>query len=201
MNNNCANFFIDLFTTYLADDYFDANVSGVPELGSIALVRRSIDAMGFSMLNEIISDKQARIIHKLFRGRHYQGRGFQLFEAILRVLYRNNYAIEQYWHPKATAISYPANIFTTTENPDTSNAFLTSRIFIRIPVSDTPDVTVLQKLALSLLPARIVAFVAASPPDNMILDAHDATPPPPVVEISPSDADSDFNDTFDLGHA
>ncbi|MDD5273278.1 MAG: hypothetical protein PHU14_11215, partial [Methylovulum sp.] len=149
------NLFMYLFNTNLASDLFDANVLANPQLGSMVLVRKALDEMGVSVINQILSDNQVRLIHKSWAWPHRQKRGLFMLRTLLQIIYQNGYKIEQYWHPKDSASinNYPNEVFLQSQTFDVSDTFLTSRILVTIPLDGQPYLSVLKKIALSIVPA------------------------------------------------
>jgi hypothetical protein len=193
--------FIDLFNDHLAESLFDANVLSAPQLGSIALVRKSLDDIGVSVINEIIGDKETRLIQKSWLWNHRQKRGFFMLRTLLQIIYKADYQIEPYFHPKATSSSYPADSYVQSDNPDITDTFLTSRILVTIPRDGNPYLPILKKIALSILPARIVVFFKSSSPEQTLLYCYGAITITPDIYVTESDATNIYTINYDAGGA
>lgn len=191
----------DLFAANLAADFFDANVLANPQLGSIALVRKALDGLGVSVINQLLDDTQIRLIHKSWAWTHRQKRGFFMLRTLLQIIYKEGYAIEPYWHPKATADNYPNDAFLLSENPDVDigAAFLTSRVLVTIPLDGQPYLEILRKIALSIVPARTVVLFRSSSPEPLLIYGYGAATVAPDLLVAQSGAATDDFTLFYIG--
>jgi len=166
--------FIELFSSHFSADFFDLNVLANPQLGSIALVRSSLDELGVSITDRLLTDTQIRVTHKSWSWTHQQKRGFFMLKTLLQIIYGEGFTIENYWHPKSTANDYPKDVFLQSITPDTSDAFLTSRVLVTIPLDGQPHLRVLRRIALSIVPARMVVFFKSLSTEQLLIYGYGA---------------------------
>lgn len=154
------NLFIALFTTYLAGDFYDANVSGAQHLGSFDLVRRSVTSDGLTMPQGDRAEEAARYIYRAWKARDKNGRGMIFLKTYLQVLFPNLCEVAQLWQEKGKP--YPTALHSTLENdgkfvPDPALHWLTSRIEIALDLTvEARSVLELTDIFRSIVPARLV---------------------------------------------
>ncbi len=164
--------FIDLFAEKLAAAVFDANVLGAAHLGSLDLVRKSVNSDGLALFQGDREEAATRYLYRAWKSGNVQGRGLHFLRTYLQMLYPNTWSIEQMWQNPSMA--YTSGMLTTEElnstflDPvyDRLVMVLTSRVKIAID-HDAPLATSFQKMLialLSILPARIVPEFRARAP-------------------------------------
>lgn len=100
--------FLDLFRSKLAAKVFDANVLGMPHLGSLDLVRRSVNAEGLALLQGAREDAATRYVYRAWKSRNAQGRGLHFLKTYLQLLFPDSFEVSQLWHDKN--FEYPKGI-------------------------------------------------------------------------------------------
>lgn len=108
--------FLDLFGAKLAAQSFDANVLGSAHLGSLDLVRKSVNTDGLAMLSGDSEEASTRYLYRAWKSRNTQGRGVHFLRTYLQMLFPNKCSVVQLWHKKTDI--YPRRLSTT--NPDFS---------------------------------------------------------------------------------
>lgn len=168
--------FVYLFKTYLAQDADDVMNVALPEKGSLNLLRRAMNDNGFVLMENANTDlnpnyeNNIRMIFNAWRGRNFNGRGLAFLTTLINTLYPGAGLVEQLWQPKSQP--YGTGLFSETENPDTSNAWLTSRV--RVTIASSENLAALRGLINYTIPARFVieyvlhqpSIVAGPAPDN-----------------------------------
>jgi hypothetical protein len=92
--------FLDLFRSKMATEVFDANVLGVPHLGSMNLVRRTVNADGLVLLQGDREEAATRYLYRAWKSRNAQGRGTHFLRTYLQMLFPNAFEVHQLWHSK-----------------------------------------------------------------------------------------------------
>jgi len=150
--------FIQVFNEHLASDIQDILSLATPEKGSMALLRKSLNNNGFAILENVNTDaypnyeSNLRLVFKMWLGLNYNGRGLAFLEALVSTMYPTGSSVRQLWQPKSEA--YGTGLFTIDENPDISDAWLTSRV--RITLSTSESLATLQGMVAYTIPARFV---------------------------------------------
>lgn len=133
--------FIDLFEEYLRKQEREANVYGMPHLGSFELVSRHVERDGLSLLNN--EDEPAmRYLFKAWKSRNPK-RGLHFLRTYLQLLWPDSWEVDQQWQdknePYPTALS-PVRYIPTATNDDASDThYLTCRIVAAIQFKGTPE--------------------------------------------------------------
>ena len=148
--------FKELFLKYFQDDMTDLINYGAPHLGSSALIEKFAKRDGLSVLRRsVTSDAVMRIIYSEWIGRGSK-RGLQFLEFTLRMIWGDEYRIDEVFHSLKWADVYPR--FLSTE--ETEDTFLTSRRYITISENvDLKEVSELAPTLQRLVPANIVPVV------------------------------------------
>lgn len=111
----------------LAEQAFDANVLGMAQLGSLELVRRSINADGLVLLRGDREETATRFTYKAWKSRNNQGRGFHFLRTYLQMLFPNASGVEQLAQPKNAP--YPSGLIPWI-SANELDYYLTSRILV-----------------------------------------------------------------------
>lgn len=106
--------FIDLFKARLGETAFDANVLGSAHLGSLDLVRKSVNTDGLAMLSGSSEEAATRYLYRAWKSCNTQGRGVHFLRTYLQMLFPNRCEVTQLWHKKTDV--YPRRLSST--NPD-----------------------------------------------------------------------------------
>jgi hypothetical protein len=179
---------LDLFSELLAADVFDANVLGMPHLGSFDLVRREVNSDGLVMLQGDREEASTRYVYRAWRARNGQGRGLHFLKTYLQVLFPGQWDVTQIWfstsdeYPVSTVyndwwiprLGDPGLAFDGTWNlglpvpwrtsgsmSDRDGVYLSSRVRIALDFLqvDTTTVTGLLDVIRGVVPARIVPVI------------------------------------------
>lgn len=106
--------FCDLFDKHLSDSTFDASVSGAAHLGSIDLVRRSVNADGLVLMQGDRSQPATRYLYRAWKAENGQGRGLHFIRTYLQTLFPNACEVNQLWQDKSQP--YPTSLYTSKPN-------------------------------------------------------------------------------------
>lgn len=102
--------FIDLFTEYLAIDAFDANVLGAAHLGSLDLVRQSVNTDGLVLLQGDREEEAMRYLYRAWKSGNVQGRGLHFLRTYLQLLFPNDCDVVQMVHENEPGKDYPQHL-------------------------------------------------------------------------------------------
>ncbi|MGE4341171.1 MAG: hypothetical protein AB7E55_35275, partial [Pigmentiphaga sp.] len=107
--------FCDLYDRLFADKAFDANVLGAAHLGSLDLVRRSINSDGLVLMQGDRESSATRYLYRAWKAGDGQGRGLHFLRTYLQVLFPNACEVNQLWqdreYPYTKALYSPRPIF------------------------------------------------------------------------------------------
>lgn len=149
---------LKLWDEKLAQDAFDANVSGMAHLGSFELVRKSVNRDGLVLMQGDREESATRYLYRAWKSRNRNGRGIFFLRTYLQMLWPNACEVEQMWQEKAKA--YPKALLTTEEVQEQereADVYLTSRIDIAISFSAQPhNFRNLLSIISATVPARFV---------------------------------------------
>lgn len=179
---------LTLFSDLLADAAHDVDVSGIPHLGTLDLLRRSINYDGLIMLPGEWEEEATRYLYRGWTAGNRQGRGLHFLKVYLQLLFGGEAEVEQLWfsisdeYPVSTAqntwwlprlddpdlkldgswqLGTPILSRSPTAIDDRAGVFLSSRVSIALDFERT-DIEPLQSLRdiiLEIVPARIVPVV------------------------------------------
>jgi len=132
--------FIDLFENYIRRQERDANVYGVPHLGSFNLVSRHVERDGLALLNN--SDEPAmRYLFKAWKARNPKN-GLHFLRTYLQLLWPNSWELDQQWQdknePYPTALSAVRYIPSAVGGDASDTHYLTCRIVAAIEFDGNP---------------------------------------------------------------
>lgn len=144
--------FLTVFENLVRERERALNLYGMAHLGDDELVQRSLQNDGLAMIRR--DAVQMRFLLKAWRARNPE-RGMLFLRKYLQTVWPNEWRIDQFWHPIASAIDYPEHK-TLDGNPETH--FLTSRVRagVTVSVDDGTGLASMQKALRSTLAARIV---------------------------------------------
>jgi hypothetical protein len=155
IENELRNLFIDLFDAHIGSAAFDANVLGMAHLGSLDLVRKSVNADGLVLLPGDREEAATRYVYRAWKSRNKQGRGLFFLKTYLQALFPGIWNVEQ--QMQTTAIAYPTALYDRTSNGDDSDKYLTSRLHIKLDATGgLPDISSLVPVISAIIPARFV---------------------------------------------
>lgn len=107
--------FCDLYDKLFSEKAFDANVLGAAHLGSLDLVRRSINADGLVLMQGDRESSATRYLYRAWKAGDGQGRGLHFLRTYLQVLFPNACEVNQLWqdreYPYSKALYAPKPIF------------------------------------------------------------------------------------------
>lgn len=147
--------FLDLFETYLATDAFDVNVLGMAHLGTLGLVRKSVNADGLVLFPGEREEAATRYAYRAWKARNMQGRGLFFLKTYLQLLYPGYWDVEQQMQDKA--LLYPTALYDRSTHGDDTDKYLTSRLHIRLDVAgNITNVDSIVPVISAVLPARFV---------------------------------------------
>lgn len=147
--------FIDLFTTLLAADTFDANVLGAAHLGSFDLVRQAVNADGLVLMRGDSEETSTRYLYRAWKSGNTQGRGLHFLRTYLQMLFPNQCKVSQLWH-SPTAV-YPMGAVSLADGESSDGLWLTSRIEIAMDFGMAArSISSFMQIIRSVIPARLV---------------------------------------------
>lgn len=151
--NQLRNLFIALFGELLAVVVFDANVLGMPHLGSLDLVRKSVNADGLVLLQGDTEETAARYIYRAWNARNNQMRGLHFLRTYLQVLFPNAATVNQL--AQAKAFPYPTKLIPL--ESANSDYYSTSRIAISVEYDKVThqELATMQPVLRAVIPARL----------------------------------------------
>ena len=153
---------IALFKEHIAPTMFDVNVLGNPHLGSIDLVRRSVNADGLALLSGEGEAEETRFLYRAWKGRNRNGRGLQFFRTYMQMLYPNAWRVNQLYQDQA--LPYGLGMLTESELSGRygvvggeDELVLTSRVRVSIDYNAplATSFSEMRKILQSVLPARL----------------------------------------------
>ena len=144
--------FVTVFERLVRERERALNLYGMAHLGGDELVARSLYGDGLAVIRR--DAERVRFLLKSWRARNPK-RGMLFLRTYLQTIWPNEWSIDQFWHPIATALEYPAHK-TPNGNPETH--FLTSRVRVGVTVEadDGTGLVAMQKALRSTLAARLV---------------------------------------------
>jgi hypothetical protein len=161
--------FMDMFAAQLADGVADAMALAVPEAGSQAVLRQSLNDNGLVLIEQLgnsipYHQELLGLVLRAWRGRNFNSRGLAFFRTLTKAVYPGA-QVAPLWQPKAQP--YGTGLFTEADHADTSAAWLTSRLQVTTHADPPTNLGLLRDLIAYALPARFVIHyveeVAASP--------------------------------------
>ena len=153
---------IALFKEHIAPTMFDVNVLGNPHLGSIDLVRRSVNADGLALLSGEGEAEETRFLYRAWKGRNRNGRGLQFFRTYMQMLYPNAWRVNQLYQDQA--LPYGLGMLTESELSGRygvvggeDELVMTSRVRVSIDYNAplATSFSEMRKILQSVLPARL----------------------------------------------
>lgn len=151
--------FLDLWDAHLATEAFDINVLGMAHLGSLDLVRKSVNADGLVLLPGEREEAATRYAYRAWKARSMQGRGLFFLKTYLQLLYPGYWDVEQQMQDKA--LPYPTALYDRSTHGNDADKYLTSRLHIRLDVSgNITNVDSVVPVISAILPARFVPKVS-----------------------------------------
>lgn len=144
--------FLAVFEKLVRERERALNLYGMAHLGGDELVARNLYGDGLAVIRR--DAERVRFLLKAWRARNPK-RGMLFLRTYLQTIWPNEWRIDQFWHPIATALEYPAHK-TTYGSPKTH--FLTSRVRVGVTVEadDGTGLVAMQKALRSTLAARLV---------------------------------------------
>jgi hypothetical protein len=147
--------FLDLWDAHLAMEAFDINVLGMAHLGTLDLVRKSVNADGLVLLPGDREEAATRYAYRAWKARSMQGRGLFFLKTYLQLLYPGYWDVEQQMQDKAQA--YPTALYDRSTHGNDADKYLTSRLHIRLDVAgNITNVDSIVPVIAAILPARFV---------------------------------------------
>lgn len=157
--------FLSLFNTMLAPALFDVNVLGATHLGSLDLVRRTVNSDGLVLLQGDREEAATRYLYRAWKSENQQGRGLAFLRTYLQMLYPNQCEVEQLWQEKTAP--YPTALRSTLPAGEEGDYFLTSRVRVLLYYGAVAlEVSRLADILQAVMPARFVPefqFVLRAP--------------------------------------
>lgn len=154
VENDLRNLFVDLFDAYLGNDAFDANVLGMAHLGTLDLVRKSVNADGLVLLPGVGEEPATRYVYRAWKSRNLQGRGLYFLKTYLQALFPGSWDVKQ--QMQLTAQPYPTALTDRSIAENDADKYLTSRLHIKFDATKVVDVAPLYPVVLAILPARFI---------------------------------------------
>lgn len=105
-----------LWRANLADQAFDANVSGMAHLGSFGLIRRTVNQDGLALLPKSGTEEGTRYIYRAWKARNHRARGMHFLRTYMQILFPGVSKVEQLWMP--IEAEYPAGVFSILPEDD-----------------------------------------------------------------------------------
>ena len=159
VENELRNLFVDLFETYLSVDAFDTNALGMSHLGTLDLVKRSINADGLVLLPGDKEEPSTRYVYRAWKSRNVQGRGLYFLKTYLQALFPENWVVEQRMQNKA--LPYPTDLFDRSLYENDPSKFLTSRLNIKVDATTSIpyNLSILIPIISAIIPARFLTKI------------------------------------------
>jgi hypothetical protein len=144
--------FLTVFGNLVRERERALNLYGMAHLGEEELVQRNLQSDGLALIRQDAA--RMRFLLKAWRARNPE-RGVLFLKKYLQTVWPNEWSIDQFWHPIATAIEYPEH---KTVDGDPETHFLTSRVRVGVSVAvdDGTGLIAMQKALRSTLAARLV---------------------------------------------
>ena len=158
------NLFIELFDSKLAATVFDANVLGMAHLGSMDIVRQMITKDGLVLLPGERNEPSARYVYRAWKSTNTQGRGLHFLKTYLQALYPGTWEVQQQLQDISTI--YPEALYDRDLYEASTDKYLTSRVHIRLDTNK--DISGLQSIISTILPARFVPKIFITSIDNRL---------------------------------
>lgn len=152
--NDLRNLFIDLFDVYIGSAAFDANVLGMAHLGTLGLVRKSVNSDGLVLLPGIGEEAATRYVYRAWKSRNLQGRGLYFLKTYLQALFPGAWDVQQ--QMQLSAQPYPTALTDRQIAGNDVDKYLTSRLHIKFDAQYVSDVSALTPVISSIIPARFI---------------------------------------------
>lgn len=151
--NELRNLFLELFKELIAENAFDANVLGMAHLGSLNLVRKSVNNDGLVLLAGDREETATRYLYRAWKSRNNQGRGLHFLRTYLQLLFPNAWQVFQLAQHKSFA--YPTKLIPASAAD--SNYYLTSRIAVLLDYTKvtSDQLNAMKPVLRSVIPARL----------------------------------------------
>jgi hypothetical protein len=151
--NELRNLFLELFRELIAENAFDANVLGMAHLGSLNLVRKSVNKDGLVLLAGDREETATRYLYRAWKSRNNQGRGLHFLRTYLQLLFPNAWQVFQL--AQAKAYPYPTKLIPAAAA--NSNYYLTSRIAVLLDYTKVTSnqLNAMKPVLRSVIPARL----------------------------------------------
>lgn len=151
--NQLRNLFIELFKGVLSSAVFDANVLGAAHLGSLDLVRKSVNDDGLVLLAGDREETATRYIYRAWKARNNQMRGLHFLRTYLQLIFPNAWQVFQLAQHKS--FPYPTKLIPAISA--NSNYYLTSRISVLLDYTKVTSgqLNVMKPVLRSVIPARL----------------------------------------------
>lgn len=152
LENELKTVFMTVFENLIRDRERALNLYGMAHLGDAELVGNNLKSDGLAVIRR--DAYRMQFLLKSWRARNPK-RGLLFLQKYLQTIWPNEWSVDQFWHPTATANLYPA---LKTINGDQETHFLTSRVRVGVTVDadDGTGLVALQKALRSTLAARLV---------------------------------------------
>jgi len=152
LESDLKKIFVTVFERLVRERERSLNLYGMAHLGDEELVGRNLQTDGLAVIRR--DAERMRFLLKAWRARNPQ-RGMLFLRKYLQTLWPNEWSIDQFWHPIATALEYPAH---KTPNGRPETHFLTSRVRVGVTVEadDGTGLVAMQKALRSTMAARLV---------------------------------------------
>lgn len=144
--------FIIVFERMVRERERALNLYGMAHLGGDELLARNLHGDGLAVIRR--DAERVRFLLKAWRARNPR-RGMLFLRTYLQTVWPNEWQIDQFWHPIATALEYPKH---KVLQGDPETHFLTSRVRVGVSaeVDDGTGLLAMQKALRSTLAARLV---------------------------------------------
>ncbi len=144
--------FIAVFEDKIRPRERELNLYGMPHLGDITLLEQFLKLDGLAAVRRDV--RQIRFLMRVWRGRNAK-RGLRFLRNYLQIIFPNQWAVDQLWHPLATIAHYPRDC---TVDAGLLDHVLTSRVRVGIHVlaASAADVQMTGRALRSVLAARLL---------------------------------------------
>lgn len=147
----------EVFAKTMADDTFDAMVSGAAHLGSFGLVRRTVNQDGLVLMPGSREEPSMRYLLRAWRAGIGQGRGLHFLRLYLQLLFPGAFTVHQMLQDKA--LPYPTALSYYDGNAIPAGKYLTSRIEVTIDLgASSQEIHEIAACAQAVVPARFVIY-------------------------------------------
>lgn len=144
--------FIAVFEEKIRPRERELNLYGMPHLGGITLLEQFLKLDGLAAVRRDV--RQIRFLMRVWRGRNAK-RGLRFLRSYLQIIFPNEWAVYQLWHPQGSIAHYPRDCTLDTGLLD---HVLTSRVRvgIHVAVASAADVQMTGRALRSVLAARLL---------------------------------------------